>query len=134
MSDRIIVWPDTRFATRCLVRPRSEAILQEQCVAIMTLMKENFFHCPNGGKRSKASGARLKRMGVRAGVPDLLIFRERSPVVNIAIELKVPSGRGRLSSQQTDWLCVLANCGFYAHVIDNMIDFCKAVGYSYEEI
>lgn len=30
-------------------------------------------HVPNGGARSPATGARMRRLGVRPGVPDLLL-------------------------------------------------------------
>jgi hypothetical protein len=32
-----------------------------------------YFHCPNGGKRSKAEGGIFKALGVRAGMPDLIV-------------------------------------------------------------
>ena len=34
---------------------------------------EMLFHIPNGGKRNKLEAIRLKREGVRAGVPDLFL-------------------------------------------------------------
>ena len=39
-----------------------------------------FFHCPNEGRRSKAYAAKLQRMGVSAGVPDLILIRAPEPV------------------------------------------------------
>lgn len=33
-----------------------------------------FFHTPNGGKRGKVEAAKLKMMGVLAGVPDITII------------------------------------------------------------
>jgi len=32
------------------------------------------FHIPNGGKRNAREAARFKRMGVKAGVPDLFLL------------------------------------------------------------
>jgi predicted RecB family endonuclease len=32
------------------------------------------FHCPNGGLRDKAEAARLKWIGVLAGIPDLVVL------------------------------------------------------------
>ena len=32
------------------------------------------FHCPNGGKRSKIEASIFKGLGVKAGIPDVLIF------------------------------------------------------------
>ena len=58
-----------------------------------------WFHCPNGGKRSAATGARLKTMGVKRGVSDILILvRGRLH----AIELKV--GKNQTSDKQDEFL------------------------------
>lgn len=54
-----------------------------------------WWHTPNGGKRSKASAARLKKMGVRAGVPDFIFIDK--PGVSF-LELK--SSVGVLSKEQ----------------------------------
>lgn len=59
------------------------------------LLRGLIFHVPNEGAKSKHEGAKLKSMGVIAGVPDLICV---SPL--FAIELKMPSGR--LSPQQKD--------------------------------
>ncbi len=49
-----------------------------------------FTHIANERKASPIQGARLKRKGVRAGMPDLLIFRIKGDwSVGMAIELKV---------------------------------------------
>ena len=45
-------------------------------------------HSANEGKRSKTYGARLKRMGLRPGFPDLLITRARGKYHGFAIEMK----------------------------------------------
>lgn len=46
-----------------------------------------WFHPPNGEERSAATGAKLKRMGVKAGVPDIIIIHTGRC---LAIELKAP--------------------------------------------
>ena len=54
-----------------------------------------WFHPPNGGARTKAEAGIFRALGVKAGVPDLVIvYRGRL----IAIELKAP--RGRLTAAQ----------------------------------
>lgn len=61
-------------------------------------------HVPNGGKRAKVTAANLKRQGVKAGVPDVLIFTP-PPIggyVGAALELK--AGKGRTSKAQRVWL------------------------------
>lgn len=37
-------------------------------------------HIPNGGSRNPIEGAKFKRMGVRAGVPDYLVMKDFQPV------------------------------------------------------
>ncbi len=60
-----------------------------------------WFAVPNGEKRSAITGARLKRMGVRAGVADILVFWGDSYGVGfngLALELK--AGKGTLQDTQ----------------------------------
>ena len=53
------------------------------------------FHCPNGGKRSKIEASIFKGLGVKAGIPDVLIFY-RAQI--FGLELK--AGNGRVSPAQ----------------------------------
>lgn len=50
----------------------------------------HWFHIPNGEARSPKTGARLKRMGVKAGEPDFLLIWEGRA---IGLELKAAKGR-----------------------------------------
>ena len=56
-----------------------------------------WWHTANGENRSAITGARLKRMGVKRGMPDLFVFHDRDL---IGIELK--TGKGRISPEQAD--------------------------------
>lgn len=49
-------------------------------------------HIPNGGLRSKSEAARLKRMGVKAGTPDLLIPVGKHGFIALWIECKTEDG------------------------------------------
>jgi hypothetical protein len=60
------------------------------------------FHPPNGGSRHIAEATKLKAMGVRKGVPDLLLPVPRADKSGLALELKSPSGR--LRPTQAWWL------------------------------
>lgn len=51
--------------------------------------KTVWWHTPNGGKRSKATAARLRKMGVRPGVADLVFFNN---TLQLAAELKTLTG------------------------------------------
>lgn len=68
-------------------------------------------HVPNEGRRSPRNGARLKREGVKRGVPDVLIFAP----VRIAVELKRVGGKGA-TDEQTAWLLELFKAGWHADV------------------
>ena len=49
------------------------------------------FNVPNGGWRSKAEAGILKSLGVRAGVPDLVLLLPGGKIA--FIEIKAPGGR-----------------------------------------
>lgn len=73
------------------------------------------FHVPNGGSRHVAEAEKLRQMGVRQGVPDLLLpFPKQRPQGDIArglaLELKSPSGR--LRGTQAWWLRRLEEQGW----------------------
>lgn len=81
------------------------------------------FHVPNGEKRDKATAARLKTMGVRPGVPDLIApFNNQAPIagrpagtfVGCTVEMK--SEAGKLSPAQRVWLAHLSAHGWYTCV------------------
>jgi hypothetical protein len=73
------------------------------------------FHVPNGGHRNPHVGAHMKRMGVRAGVPDILLPVARAGHNGLAIELKRSIG-GRVSVEQRTWLNRLTQQGWQAVV------------------
>lgn len=60
-----------------------------------------WFHVPNGSHRHKATAARLKRQGVKRGVPDIWIMH---PKMILIIELKRLDG-GTISKDQKEWCC-----------------------------
>jgi hypothetical protein len=82
-------------------------------MAVVSLLRASakpgvvWFHIPNGEKRSPATAAKLKRMGVLPGVADLCIMIPEEGVH--WLELK--SGGGRLSSQQQAFLASAINAG-----------------------
>jgi hypothetical protein len=86
---------------------------------------ELLFHVPNGGSRHIAEATKLKAMGTRQGVPDLLLpvprlgghdkACERIEYNGLALELKSPSGRLRATQawwlqqlQESDWAVAVA--------------------------
>lgn len=71
-------------------------------------------HIPNGGKRSKAEAARFKRMGVKAGVPDIFLPVPRGRYHGLYIELKALDGR--VSAEQTNFLSAVKKQGYFSAV------------------
>jgi hypothetical protein len=79
-----------------------------------------YFHVPNGGLRSKREAARLKGIGVVAGVPDIcIIYRGRS----FFLELK--AGRDVMSRAQKDVANKLNYCGANVMLVRSLAE-CEA--------
>jgi hypothetical protein len=72
---------------------RAEDILQEAVVYFARLHKLPMFHPVNEGKRSLATGARLKRMGMMSGVSDCMFLRGNNQYSGLFLELKVPPNK-----------------------------------------
>ena len=69
------------------------------------------YHVPNGGKRDKATAAVLKRQGVKAGVPDIMLPAARAGYHGLYIELK--AGENTTTKKQKEWLEYLRQQGYY---------------------
>lgn len=74
------------------------------------------FHVPNGEYRDKATAGKLKSMGVRGGVPDILILARSGEYAGCAIELKRSDKSNRPTPEQWAWINHLAFEGWYAQV------------------
>lgn len=67
---------------------------------------------PNGGQRHPAVAAKLKKEGVKAGVPDVMLPIARGGFIGLAIEFKHGDGnptkeqRERINSMQKEGWCV----------------------------
>jgi hypothetical protein len=84
------------------------AIREKQCPEL-----KNLFCVPNGGARDAITGARLKREGVKTGVPDILLLVARGEYHGLAIEMKRIRG-GKLLANQKTWLNRLNAQGYKA--------------------
>ena len=57
------------------------------------------FHVPNEGKRSVSYHAKMKKMGLRSGCPDIIVEYPQGRVLYIELKTK----KGRLSDNQKLW-------------------------------
>ena len=71
-------------------------------------------HIPNGGSRNRIEAAKLKRMGVRPGVPDLLLPYPISDWSGLWLEMKTE--KGRPTPEQRDWIEYLRSVGYLAYI------------------
>jgi len=108
-------------------RSRKEREHQEQCAVVewATLKAKQdprmqlLYAIPNGRKRSKAEGGKLKAEGLKAGMPDLCL-----PVANryrgeSALFLEMKTGNGTLSRKQKEIISLLRSCG-------NRVEVCRS--------
>ena len=68
------------------------------------------YHIPNGGYRNGREAARFRRMGVRAGMPDLHLPVAKGIYHSLYIELKRTKG-GRVSEAQARMMKKLQKAG-----------------------
>lgn len=73
------------------------------------------YHVPNGGKRNRAEAARLKRQGVKAGVPDIHLPVARGGFYGLYIELKADK-KNKPTGKQSGWIQDLREQGYMAEV------------------
>lgn len=119
-------------------RQPTEADIQKTLVSYLDHANLLWTATANGGKRDKRTAAGLKAQGVKAGVPDILIFTPPPTGVGsgLALELKRDAGygrqRGRLSTHQRIWLEELRALGWRAEVVyglDHALEILRSCGY-----
>ena len=97
--------------------------LQESCVSWFSLQFPQYtqllFHIPNGGYRNKLEAARFKRMGVRAGVADLMLCVPNREYHGLFIELK--AGKGKQSETQVAFQKSVTEVG-YKYIVCRSIE------------
>lgn len=84
------------------------------------------FHVPNGGLRSKPEAVRMKKTGVKPGVPDLCLPVPRGESHGLFIELKRRHG-GKVSPDQKAWIEALTDQGYYAEVCRGAEEACDLI-------
>jgi hypothetical protein len=95
---------------------RPEEQLQRAVVQLLGIYEARgllaYCHVPSGGYRTPAEAGIFHAMGVRRGVPDLLLWTPHGQ--SFGVELK--AGRGTLSDAQVLWHSTLASLGHRVYV------------------
>ena len=90
---------------------------QQTVVQYCDALKLPVFHIPNGGHRHMSVAVQMKRIGVKAGVPDLFMPLAKGEYHGLFIEMKrrnfTPS---KLTDNQREWIALLKKNGYAAFV------------------
>lgn len=90
------------------------------------------FHVPNEGKRSVVLGRQMKRMGLKTGVPDVILPVPKGRYHGLAIEMK--SLKGKPTAAQLIWIENLRAVGWRAAICHGWKDAADTVwAYLHEE-
>lgn len=91
----------------------SEQITLIAWARLQPILKDFLFAVPNGGYRNKREAAKLKRMGVKAGVSDMFLAYPVFPYHGLWVEFKrgKPS-YGVLTKLQKAWLDRMKAVGY----------------------
>lgn len=111
-------------------RAHPEEDLQRAVVAHLHLRARpgvGWSHIPNGGKRGIVEAVAFKAMGVRAGMPDLMLWAPHEKMRFLELKAK----RGRLSEAQRVVISDLEAAGFeceVAHSLDEALEILECWG------
>ncbi len=83
------------------------------------------FAVPNGGRRDRVSGAKLKAEGVLPGVSDLILLLPRGSHHGLLIEMK--TAKGKQSPAQRDWQREMESRGYRYIVCRSFDEFREAI-------
>ncbi len=73
------------------------------------------FAVPNGGKRNLITAVKLKKEGVKPGIPDIMFPLKTEAFNGLSIEFKKPK-TGRKTKEQSDYMDLLVRYGWCAVV------------------
>ena len=84
------------------------------------------FHIANGGERHPAVAQKLKKAGVKKGVPDLFLPVARGGAHGLWVEMKRRKG-GKVSPEQKEWMSALEAQGYVCVVAHGSDEACDAI-------
>ena len=103
-----------------------EDVLQNQVMKYIGLKypKALYTHVANEGKRTPFERYKMKYLGTKSGIPDIMIFNPNKTKNGLAIELK--AGYNKPTETQKEWLKELKNNNWVA-VWSNNLDECLEI-------
>jgi hypothetical protein len=100
-----------------------QAALMREIELTLPEVAELIYHVPNGGHRHKATAAKLKGQGVKAGIPDLVLSMARGGYFGLYIEFKAtPPNDAPVSASQHACIRRLSEQGYLAIVCRGHFD------------
>lgn len=105
-------------------KKKTEATEQRRIIAYCESMSaynsdyKMIYHIPNEGKRKERTGANLKRIGMKKGVPDLCVAVPKLNLHGLYIELKL-NNKKKVTNEQIQWIEDLTKRGYAATVCFN---------------
>lgn len=95
-----------------------ESLIQVACVTWFSYEYPQWamllHHSPNGGYRNAKEATKFKRMGVRAGFPDLILLLPNGQYSYLAIEMKTNEANSKQTDKQKQYQKLMeANGGKY---------------------
>ena len=90
------------------------------------------FAVPNGGRRDKVTGAKLKAEGVLAGVADLILLKSNADYGALLIEMK--TGSGKQSEVQGRWQKAIEKDGYKYVLCRSLEDFMREINAYLKEV
>lgn len=129
LSERI---DEAQRASSMRRKPRDiEHALQVQCVRWFDCqyspLSKCLFAIPNGGRRDKLTGAKLKAEGVRAGVADLFLCIAASGKHGLFIEMKTEENGSRQSEAQKEFASIARDGGYGYEVCRSLDEFVRII-------
>ncbi len=107
------------------MRKYPEDDLQMATARYLDLVSVVWFHPANERKTSIQAGERLKKKGVKSGVPDVLIFEPKGRHNGLAIELKIKPNV--ITANQKGWLKRLEMKSWFCAVCYNIDEVIETV-------
>lgn len=95
---------------------RPEDALQRQVAWLLDRSGLLWCHPANERKCSPQAGARLKAAGVKAGVPDVLVFEPLPYEDGFGVAIELKAGENQPTPAQREWLADLEARGWRCHV------------------